>query len=147
MNNDDNKAIHDETDIINNCVFCNIANNKISAIKIYEDNETLAFLDINPKTKGHTLIIPKYHFENIYGLPVETWCHINITVQKVALAIKSALSADGINIYMNNESNAGQEINHACVHIVPRYNDFEENVYKYSDNEILEVGDIIKKEF
>lgn len=146
MNKDDNKEIHDETSIIDNCIFCNIINGKLSATKIYEDNETLAFLDIKPKTKGHILIIPKYHFENIYGLPVEDWCHMNITAQKMAIAIKSALSTDGINIEMNNESCAGQIINHASIHIIPRYNDFEENSYTYNQSEIIELRDLIQKE-
>ena len=144
--NDDNKEIHDETHIIENCIFCKIIKSNIPAVKVYEDGEVLAFLDINPKTRGHVLIIPKNHFENIYGLPVETWCHMNIASQKMAIALKSSLSSDGVNIIMNNESTAGQIIFHAHIHIIPRYNDFNENKYTYITGEMEEVAESIKKE-
>lgn len=115
-------SISDE-DIIRNCVFCNIANGKIPSTKIYEDSETLAFLDISPVNKGHVLVIPKDHHENVYDMPAETWCRVMLTAQKVAVAVKNALDADGINISMNNESAAGQDVFHAHIHIIPRYND------------------------
>jgi histidine triad (HIT) family protein len=105
------------------CVFCGIVNGTIPAHKIYEDDETLAFLDISPVNKGHVLVIPKDHHENVYDMPAETWCRVMIMAQKVAIAVKNALDADGINISMNNESAAGQEIFHAHIHIIPRYND------------------------
>ncbi len=143
--NDNNKEIHDDTNIEENCVFCKINRNEIPSLKVYEDDNTTAFLDINPNSRGHVLIIPKIHFENIYGLPVETWCHINITAQKIAIALKNALSADGINIIMNNESRAGQIIFHAHIHVIPRYNDFEDNKYTYIAGEMEELAQKIKE--
>jgi histidine triad (HIT) family protein len=143
--NDNNKEIHDDTEIVKDCIFCKIIRNEIPAVKIYEDNETLAFLDINPDTKGHTLIIPKNHHENIYSIPVETWCLMNITAQKLAIAIKNSLSADGINIIMNNESAAHQLIFHGHIHIIPRYNDFEDKKYTYIAGEMEELAKEIKE--
>jgi len=140
MNTNDNKEIHDEDNIVANCVFCKIIRNEIPAVKIYEDTETLAFLDITPNTRGHVLVIPKSHHENIYSTPVETWCLMNITAQKVAIAIKNALSADGINIAMNNESAANQLVFHAHIHIIPRYNEFTENKYTYVAGEMEELA-------
>lgn len=143
--NDNNKETHDDIEIVKNCIFCKIIKNEIPSVKVYEDNETLAFLDISPNTRGHILIIPKTHYENIYGLPVETWCHMNITAQKIAITLKTALSADGINIVMNNESAAHQLVFHAHIHVIPRYNDFEDKKYTYIAGEMEEVAEEIKK--
>ncbi len=143
--NDNNKEIHDDTEIVKNCVFCKIIRNEIPAVKIYEDNETIAFLDISPNTRGHILIIPKSHHENIYGIPVESWCHMNITAQKIAIALKSSLSADGINIAMNNESAAHQLVFHAHIHVIPRYNDFEDKKYTYITGEMEDLAKEIKE--
>ncbi len=105
------------------CVFCKIVSGDIPAIKIYEDEETLAFLDIQPVSEGHALVVPKDHFENMYATPAETWCRVMLTVQKVAEAVRHAMNADGINLEMNNEPAAGQLVMHAHMHIVPRHND------------------------
>jgi histidine triad (HIT) family protein len=118
-----------------NCIFCKIVAGDIAASKVYEDDETIAFLDIQPVNPGHVLVIPKDHFENIYTTPVMTWMRVQMTVQKVALAVKNATGADGINVHMNNEPAAGQVVPHTHVHIIPRYNDdgfvhWSHNVYK-----------------
>ena len=145
MNTNDNKETHNEDEIVANCVFCKIIRNDIPAVKIYEDSETLAFLDITPDTRGHALIIPKNHHENIYSIPVETWCLMNITAQKIAIAMKNALSADGINVIMNNESAAHQIIFHGHIHIIPRYNDFQEKKYTYVAGEMEELAKEIQE--
>ena len=140
-----NKEIHDDQAIVADCIFCKIIRNEIPAVKVYEDTETLAFLDISPNTRGHVLVIPKTHFENIYGLPAETWCLMNLTAQKIAVALKTSLSADGINIAMNNESRAGQIIFHAHIHVIPQYNDFDEKKYTYVAGEMEEVAKNIQE--
>ncbi len=142
-----NTEIHDEDTLIANCVFCNIVNGKIPSVKLFENEETLAFLDINPNTRGHTLVIPKAHHENIYGLPAETLARTMLTVQHVAIALKNELNADGINIVMNNESAAGQLIWHAHVHIIPRTNEDNGYVgqkYTYIAGEMEEIAEQIK---
>jgi histidine triad (HIT) family protein len=105
------------------CIFCKIVAGNIPAVKFYEDDEILGFMDIYPNTRGHALIIPKDHIENIYGIPAEIAARLMIAIQKISVALKNAADADGINIVMNNESAAGQMIWHAHVHIIPRYNE------------------------
>lgn len=107
----------------NECVFCNIISNKQPSFKIYENDEVVAFLSIFPINSGHVLVIPKDHIENIYGMPDETLCRVTIAMKKVAIALKHAVDADGINIVMNCESAAGQEIDHAHFHVIPRFKD------------------------
>lgn len=91
--------------------------------KVYEDAHVLAFLDIHPNNIGHTLVIPKEHFENLYTTPDEILSKLASVVKKVSLAIKKATNADGINIHMNNETAAGQVIFHTHIHIIPRFKD------------------------
>jgi histidine triad (HIT) family protein len=144
-----NKEIHDDDTIKEECVFCKIVRGSIPAVKIYEDDETLAFMDIKPNHKGHALVIPKDHFENIYSLPAEAAARVMLTAQKVAIAIKNGVDADGINIAMNNESAAGQLIWHAHMHIIPRFNDdggYLGEKYTYISGEMEEIADKIKKE-
>jgi len=102
------------------CIFCKIVKGEIPSCKIYEDSDTLAFLDIAPVNPGHTLVIPKEHFENLYTLPDETLAGLILTAKKIAQAIKKGIGADGVNIGMNNEKSGGQVIFHAHLHIIPR---------------------------
>ncbi len=94
---------------------------EIPAEKVYEDEHTLAFLNILPNSLGHTLVIPKVHFENIYTTPEETLSYVATTIKKVAIAVKKAMKAEGINIISNNDSAAGQVVFHTHTHIIPRY--------------------------
>lgn len=144
-----NTETHDTDQIVANCIFCKIVRGEIPAVKLYEDDETLAFLDIHPNTRGHALVIPKTHFENIYGLPVETIARVSMTAQRIAVAIKNGLDADGMNIVMNNESAAGQEIWHSHMHIIPRTNEdagYLGQKYTYIAGEMEEVAEKIKVE-
>lgn len=149
MIQNDNKEIHDHDAIKADCLFCKIAQNKITAVKTYEDDETLAFMDIYPNTRGHMLVIPKDHFENIYGLPAEIAARVMITVQKLSVALKNAVDADGVNIVMNNESAAGQMIWHSHIHIIPRYNDdkgYLGQKHIYITGEMEEIAEKVKAE-
>ena len=103
------------------CVFCKIIKGKISADKIYEDENYLAFLDITPINPGHTLLIPKAHYKNLYETPDEVLSGIAPLIKKIAAAIKQVTNANGINIGMNNEVAAGQIIPHVHFHIIPRF--------------------------
>ncbi len=103
-----------------NCVFCKIAAKEIPAQIVYEDAETMAFLDINPNTHGHTLVICKDNFENLYTLPQELLCRMMMTVQKLAVSIKAATNADGLSIIMNTEYACHMK-DHAHIHIIPRH--------------------------
>ena len=106
----------------NNCIFCAIAAGEIPSFKIYEDDAFLAYLDINPFSRGHTLVIPKAHYEGLLDAPDETLAALVSRVRKVAAHIKDRLGCDGFNILQNNGEAAGQTVRHIHFHIVPRWN-------------------------
>lgn len=104
-----------------NCVFCKVVAGELPSRKIYENSDVLVFLDINPINMGHSLVIPKKHYDNIYETPEDTLANM-ITVAKIASrAIKAAMKADGVNVIMNNDSTAGQIIFHSHMHVIPRF--------------------------
>ena len=105
----------------NNCVFCAIAAGEIPSFKVYEDELVLAYLDINPFSKGHTLVIPKEHSTGLVDTSDETLSALISRVKKVAAHLKDALPCDGFNILQNNGEAAGQTVMHIHFHIVPRY--------------------------
>ena len=106
-----------------NCIFCKIIKGEVPCYKIYEDEKVLAFLDINALSKGHTLVIPKKHAENIFEIEPEELEALILVVQKLSKRIKERLSPQGINILQRNGEGAGQEVLHFHFHIVPRYAD------------------------
>ncbi len=106
---------------MSDCIFCKIVNKELPCYKIYEDNDFLAFLDIQPIAKGHTLVIPKKHYSNFSKTPTEILAKIMPLVQKIGLAVQKATGADGFNIGLNNGSSAGQIIMHTHFHIIPRF--------------------------
>ena len=130
-------------------IFERIIDREIPATIVYEDDFTLAFLDIAPVNIGHTVVIPKKHFKNLYEIDTETLHHIADTVQKVAIALKKALNADGINIEQNNDAPAGQIIFHTHTHVVPRFIGDGFTHWKgargYSEGEANETAEKIKK--
>src|SRR3989344_20010 len=104
------------------CVFCKIIRGDLPSHKIYEDDATLAFLDIHPVAQGHTLVIPKNtESYNLLDISEEDWVAIARTVRKLAPIIEKATGADGVNIMMNNRAHAGQVVDHPHVHIIPRF--------------------------
>lgn len=103
------------------CLFCKIIKGEVPSFKVYEDANTLAFLDIRPVNAGHTLVVPKNHSHNIFDVAQEDWAAMTETARKVAIAIEKGLGADGVNIAMNNREHAGQVIPHPHLHIIPRF--------------------------
>ena len=106
---------------MNDCIFCKIINKEIPADIIYEDDHVISFLDIKGLNPGHSLVIPKKHCANIYAFDSEIAQQVFTVVPAIARAIKQAVTADGINIGMNNEIAAGQAVFHAHIHVIPRY--------------------------
>ena len=104
----------------NDCVFCAIAAGEIPCFKVYEDDFALAYLDINPFSEGHTLVIPKAHTTGLLDTPEETLAALLARVKKVAAHLKTALGCDGFHILQNNGAAAGQTVGHIHFHIVPR---------------------------
>ena len=103
------------------CIFCKIANGDLPSEKVYEDEHVFAFMDISPVTKGHTLIIPKKHAENVYELDEETAGHLFSVVPKIANALNETFHPQGLNLLQNNGSFAGQSVFHFHLHLIPRY--------------------------
>ncbi|MBB6449534.1 histidine triad (HIT) family protein [Geomicrobium halophilum] len=114
------------------CIFCKIVQGEIPSSKIYEDEEAVAFLDLSQVTKGHTLLIPKDHQENIFSLNEETAAKLFSKVPEIARALKKTFNCDGLNIVNNNGEKADQSIFHYHLHFIPRYGD--DILYHWVDN-------------
>lgn len=104
------------------CVFCKIISGEYSSHKIYEDEKVLAILDLSQATLGHTLVMPKEHYENIFDLESETAKHLFDVVKKICVHYKNVMpNLKGINLLNNNQEKAGQTVMHYHMHIIPRY--------------------------
>ena len=103
------------------CIFCKIVRGELPSYKVYEDEKTLAFLDINPVNAGHTLVVPKKHSHNIFDIAPEDWAAVTESARKIAIAIEKGLQTDGVNIGMNNREHAGQLVDHPHLHVIPRF--------------------------
>lgn len=115
------------------CIFCKIVSGEVPAYKVYEDENILAFLDTNPVSRGHTLVIPKEHVENIHEASEMDFMWEGI--KKVADGIKDAFDPEGINIAQNNGEKAGQEVFHLHFHVTPIY-DGDEIKLEYDRSEL-----------
>ena len=105
------------------CVFCKIVAGEIPSHKIDEDDKTLAFMDINPWTRGHALVIPKEHSRNIYDADPADLAAAHITAQRLAQRMRDRLNCEGINVLQSSEAVAMQTVFHTHVHVIPRYSD------------------------
>lgn len=103
------------------CLFCKILNKEIPNYTVYEDENVLAFLDIFPCSKGHTVVITKKHFENLWDMNVETFQAVAGGLRAAAGRVQAKLKPDGMNIGINNGPVAGQAVPHVHWHIIPRY--------------------------
>lgn len=101
-------------------VFAKILRGEMPCFKVYEDDRTLAFMDVMPQSEGHTLVIPKFPAENIFDLDPEYMAAMALTVKKLAPAVKAAFNASGLMIMQLNGSEAGQTVFHIHTHIIPR---------------------------
>ncbi|MCD4759621.1 HIT family protein [archaeon] len=126
------------------CIFCKIVNKEIPSKIIYEDEHALAFLDIEPVNVGHTLVVPKKHFETIDKMDKEEYDKLSEAILKISKGIMCL--ADGLNVMQNNKEIAGQAVPHVHFHLIPRYNDDgyrfdwkkDEDVTEKENNEFLE---------
>ncbi len=105
---------------MDDCIFCKIAEGKIPCEKIYEDNEFIAFADVNPVAEGHTIVIPKKHFKDIFDLPDELIGKINLVCKKVANLLKEKFNANAVNIINASGKAAQQSVFHIHYHVIPR---------------------------
>ncbi|MBI2109664.1 HIT domain-containing protein [Candidatus Woesearchaeota archaeon] len=107
----------------NGCIFCSITEGKIPSNVIYEDNHVIAVLDINPASRGHTLVIPKKHYAVTALMPDKEAEHLFNIANKISKALFDNLKSEGTNIFVANGVIAGQNVAHAVVHVIPRYKD------------------------
>lgn len=102
------------------CIFCKIIAGRIPSTKLYEDSETLAFMDINPVHDGHCLVIPKAHYPTIFELPPASFAAIGRVAIRLARAVDVAVKPDGLNLLQANGPGAAQSVAHFHLHILPR---------------------------
>ena len=135
--------------MMEDCIFCKIADGKIPAAKIYEDAYVISFLDIMPANKGHCLVVPKKHSQTLIEMDDKGLAATIIAAKKVAKAISLSFGNASFNMVMNNGKEAGQVVNHAHMHIIPRFQKDRLRIkwshLKYEDNEIKEYAEKIKK--
>jgi histidine triad (HIT) family protein len=129
------------------CIFCNIRDRKAEAEIVFEDDNILAFLDIQPINYGHTLVIPKKHYDNFLTVPKDEMERLMNATQFIAGAVKRSTNADGFNIISNNGNSAGQTVYHFHFHIIPRYNsdlNFKPKLKTYSTGGMKEYAEQIR---
>jgi histidine triad (HIT) family protein len=102
------------------CIFCKIIRGEIPSFKVWEDEATYAFMDINPVAPGHALIVPKFHTPNIYEAPADWLGPVMGSVSRVARAVRDELKPDGMNILQANDKGAAQSVFHIHFHVIPR---------------------------
>ena len=117
------------------CIFCKIIAGELPSNKVYEDKAILAFLDANPASEGHTLIIPKEHCENIYDIEEETLSKIAVLSKQLANIYKERLNIDNINILNSNGKYAQQDVPHYHMHLIPRKKD-DKKLFKWGKQEV-----------
>lgn len=110
------------------CIFCKIANGEIPSRTIYEDEQFRVILDLGPATKGHALILPKEHADNLFELPEDVATDAMKVAKKVGALLRDKLNADGLNLVQNNGAEAGQTVMHFHLHLIPRYKDDGQNI-------------------
>jgi len=133
------------------CIFCKMIAGDIPVTKVYEDEDMLAFMDIAPISDGHTLVIPKCHYDKIHECPPEILGKVCSKLGKIAAAVQKAVNADAYNVLCNNGRAAGQAVEHLHFHIVPRnagdgvFNRWPS--YKYPEGKLQDLAAKIRKQF
>ena len=130
-----------------NCIFCKIIKGEIPSFKVYEDNNVFAFLDIAPVNKGHVLVIPKNHSENIHDVSDEDLKHLISAAKNLSDAVKKGVGADGVNVSNSSGIAAGQTVMHTHFHIIPRFKGDGLKHWpqgKYGEGEMQKYAELIK---
>ena len=126
------------------CVFCSIIKGDIPSKKVYEDDDTLAILDISQTTLGHTLVMPKKHYENFLEMPKEEFADLMAKTQTIVKQVVENLNAKGCNILINTNEVAGQSVMHTHVHIIPRYDENDTISIAFNENK-FDLDEVLNK--
>lgn len=132
-----------------NCIFCKIVTGELPSHKIYENQSVLAFLDINPITKGHVLIIPKKHAKDLFEISSEDAAAIMGAAKKIAPALMHVTSGTGVNLLNSNGKEAGQVIFHYHLHLIPRQSEDGVRLFtptRKHDWDLKQLSEKIKKQ-
>lgn len=129
-----------------NCIFCKIANGEIPSKTLYEDEMFRVILDLSPATRGHALILPKEHADNLFELPEEYASKVMVVAKTMALSMKAKLGCDGLNLVQNNGEAAGQTVSHFHLHMIPRYKDDAQHINWVPGESTPEALEEVKKQ-
>ena len=133
---------------MNDCVFCKIRDGQIPSLKVYEDEQTLCIMDINPLTRGHCLILTKAHAATIWDANVADLQAAIATAQRIATALREALAPDGLNVLQANGAAAFQSVFHYHLHLIPRWNNdgkgFDWKLVPGDREQIIRIGDKLR---
>ena len=127
--------------VVDDCIFCKIIAGEIPSKTVYEDDNFKAILDISPASKGHVIILPKNHADNIFEISDEDASGIMIVAKKIAAKLKKVFACDGINILQNNGEVAGQTVFHLHVHVIPRYENDNIKI-KWAQHEDIDIDSV-----
>lgn len=105
------------------CIFCKIVSGDAPAYKVFEDGEVVAFLDIFPWAKGHTLVVPKRHSANLFEIPEDDAAAVMRAVRRIAPALRDTVGAEGMNLLQSNGRAGWQTVEHFHMHLIPRWSD------------------------
>jgi histidine triad (HIT) family protein len=131
---------------MDDCVFCKIIKGELPSHKIFEDNNFVAILDINPAAAGHTLLMTKKHYENIFDLDEELSDSVFTMTARICRTLKEVLRPDGINILQNSGIEAGQTVSHFHLHLIPRFaNDGLKFAWKTKNLTDEEISSLLKR--
>lgn len=126
------------------CIFCKIVNNEAPSYTIFEDEIVKVFMNINPTSNGHLLIVPKKHYTNLVDIPLDTLNHINMISKNMYTLLKEKLHVDGLTISQNNDY--GQEVKHFHMHLTPRYKGEKVDIVYNGDKlDVKEVFNILTR--
>lgn len=126
------------------CIFCEIIKGNIPSTKVYEDDEVLAILDISQTTYGHTLVMPKKHYDNFLLMPNEEYASLMAKAQIIANKLQNKLDCKGMNLLINTNEIAGQTVMHTHVHLIPRYDEKDTVEFKFNENK-FDLNEIANK--
>ncbi|EKD33502.1 MAG: hypothetical protein ACD_76C00015G0003 [uncultured bacterium] len=115
------------------CIFCKIVAGQLPCVRIYENDRSIAFLDIHPSALGHTLIVPKEHYDHILKTPIEVATSMIHALQAVAPSVMSAVGAHAFNTCVNTGTDSGQIIFHTHLHLLPRFKDDGKQMWEHRD--------------
>jgi histidine triad (HIT) family protein len=133
---------------MNDCIFCKIRDGQVPSLKIFEDERTLAFMDINPLNSGHCLVITKTHAATLFEAEVADLQAAIATAQRVGLAIRDGLKPDGLNLLQANGAAAFQSVPHFHLHLIPRWNNdgkgFDWKLQPGNREQIMKAGERLR---